>query len=296
MALYISRDFYLSPSFEEDLNAGLIGYHSLIPYGGISVDFDSEGAELVPQLWSSDTYTKYTSPNVVSATSTTIYINVTPAVTGPINYIGIAGHNFGINSQGILVSYKAQYSDDGVTWVDVIELKSQIDNRAIIMAFDNFTKPFWRVVLVVPIWEEALNPFNLIVAHIRAGVRLRLQRREFVGLVPFTMDKVVGVVSDIGDTGQLLQDRVTSEICRYAINQPNNEGDFVRGYILPFLAHCRLTGNIGYGPKGAFFGSWRPDDRPDETLYCFAPSSISNPRNQIANGMMEWSISGSALG
>ncbi len=293
MAIYISNALYLAASYDAPRSAPMIGWHSAIPYGEIAAGFDGDEPENAPALWGPDTYSYVESGAIDSPSPTTYYIYMANPNLISINYVGVAGHNFGDNAGNVLMQYKTQYSMDNSTWTDAISLHQQLDNRAIIMAFTPVIAPFWRIVVVVEAYEEETE-LKIKVAHVRAGTLLRLQRSMYVGVTPFTIDREVDLVDRDGDTGLYLGDIVKREFQNYTINQNHNDPGFVRTYILPFLDHCGLVGKISYGPQGSFFAGWRPDLYPNEVIYCHPPRQIQRPKNQLVNGMMQWSISGKA--
>lgn len=297
MSIYISNDLYLQTlASQSAFNRPLIGWHSVVRPQDISVSgtgTSGAGGENVEAMWSPDTYTFWRSSLFHSSGGTNVYITLANPQALAVDYIGIAGHNFVDGGSGPL-SFQMQHSFNGTTWIATNSALAITSNpSAIIMHFNLLQAPLHRLRVYIPGMSSGQNA-QVQIAHIRMGRMLRLQRKMYVGVTPFTMDKRVEKIVSVSDSGKYLGTRVKSIHNLYTINQENNDPAWVRANVVPFLDHAELIKSDSYGPAGTFFAAWRPESYPNEVLYCHPPSSITRPNNQRPNGMMRWAIGGEA--
>ena len=294
MSLYLSNALYLGTTRNDPSGfmrgAPLVGYQSFIRPQDLSSP--NTGGSMAA-AWSPDTYTFWRSVGYNSAGDISISLVMANPSASVINYVGIAGHNFFQNDRGIPVAFTIEQSSNGATWTEVYPPTIPTSGNAIFVVFDDIQPQYLRVRLLSP--PAPTGPqVTMRVAHIRAGQVTRLQRRVYVGMRPFTLDKRATKVMSVSDGGKYLGSVVQSVVNAYELNQPDNNPAFVRTVVDPFLDHCDLIRTQGNGPMGTFFCAWRPLEYPNEVLYCHPPERIQRPTNQRPNGMMEWSISGEA--
>lgn len=296
MSVYISNALYLQTISQQDAyDRPILGWHSVVRPQDITVSgtgTSGAGGENVAAMWSPDTYTFWRGSQFHSSNTSNIYITLANPGAALVDYVGIAGHNF---SDGGFepFSFQMQHSFNGTSWTNTTGLVLTSNTSAIMLHFNALHAPFHRLRIVVPPLPSGQNA-RVQVAHIRMGRMLRLQRKIYVGVTPFTLDKRVEKIVSVSDSGKYLGTRVKSIHNLYSINQENNNPAWVRTHIVPFLDHAELIKSSGAGPAGTFFAAWRPESYPDEVLYCHPPSNITRPNNQRPNGMMRWSISGEA--
>ena len=278
--IYISNALYLSKVVQDGIiDHPLIGWRSVIRIEDISSAF-GDNARIV---WSPDTYTYWESDSIGSSDAVDgVYIEFNNTTGTPVDYAGIVGHNFYSGN----LSYQWQHSFDGETWLNLTQLRNTIDDGAVMDYFNSTLAPNLR--LYITGLEGRAR-----IAHIRIGRILRLERKMYVGISPFRLNKRVEKVVTVSDGGKYLGGIAKSTVNLYNINQLDNSPVFVRNEIDDFLDHCEFIGpEWNNGPEGSFFGAWRPDEYPDEVLYCHPPEQIQRPVNQRTNGMMQWSIGG----
>lgn len=297
MSVYISNDLYLQTlATQSAINRPIIGWHSVVRPQDISVSglgTSGAGAEGVEAMWSPDTYTFWRSTLFHSSSESNVFINISNPQALAVNYIGIAGHNFADGGAGPL-AFQMQHSSDGSTWTSTTDLAVAPSGNPVLIHFNQVQAQYHRLRISVPAMTFGQTA-QVQIAHLRMGRMLRLQRKMYVGVTPFTLDKRVVRINSTSASGKYLGGRIESIHNLYAINQENNDPVWVRAHIVPFLDHAELIGsNDSYGPAGTFFAAWRPESYPNEVLYCHPPSSITRPNNQRPNGMMRWSISGEA--
>ena len=285
MTINISNAAYLANSIK---NRPLVFWHYTIGPGGFA-STDAEPGFPASNLWSADTFTFWQSTDV----SNTTIKNVVFESEGdaPINYVMFTGTNFSNFSFGtrdgeVFISK----SPNGTDWTFISGTDTEfIGDGTVIVYFDEETGPFFRVQLVP---SSATSSEFMTVSHLRAGTATVLARPMYVGQSP--SDRTVSRISNRSDSGKYLGDTVISDVRSYSISQDNTKPQFVRDFVVPFLKHARCIGTMGFGPCGSFGFAWRPEDYPDEVLYCHPPDSLDWPNNSKRNGNMAWSINGAA--
>ena len=237
-------------------------------------------------MWSPDTYTFWQGEPQEGATEHTIQL-ANPAGE-VVDYLGLVGHN--LDAAGVVIHLEHSF-DGGGTWEPTTPPVSPSRQAAIMIHFD----PISAHNLRLRITSNGAFNYRPRIAHLRLGPVLRLQRKMYVGISPFTHNKRVDKIVTVSDNGKYLGSRARSTINLYTIRQPDNTAAFIRTHITPFLDHAELIGQTdNAGPSGTFFAAWRPWEYPDEVLYCHPPEQIERPSNQRPNGMVQWSISGEA--
>lgn len=269
----ISNSIYLS--LTDSLGKRpIIGWHSVVTTTGLSASSEDTDYPIL-NAWNPDTASFWRSDAVPTSGIIYIYINNPDDI--PIDYLGIARHNFG--STGC--AYTLQDSLNSVDWTDVVSSKTPTTDRAIVEYFDASTEPFWRLKLE----PNGATPPEL--AHIKLGTALILQRPIYVGHRPATLGLVSSRSTDLGDSGQYIGQVVTRRWHQTDCIQKNTYPDWVRNYLTPFIDHTQLNREDDDTAQGAFFFAWRPTDYPLEVIYGWTEDNIM-PRNQLPNGRMEY--------
>lgn len=298
MSVYASRELYVGTGIVPGRkNRAMIGWHSVLGPGDITVSPPAMESDIDTSImWSPDDYSYWRSAGTFSASAFSCYVNLLNSDQQLIDYVTLTGHNFANNETGAGYSFGLEYSADGVTWVELVAPKIALDGSTILLAFEPRAVMFCRLKITSTAWTAAAGrlPATFAIAHIRMGRLLRLQRPMFIGMVPFTLNTDARLEGAASVSGKYLGTRLISVHEKYTIQQQFNDGEFVRLHVKPFLNHCRLIGGGGRGPKGSFVCAWRPDDNPDEVLYCHPPASIRAPEIQLGSGMMQFSLSGVA--
>lgn len=297
-SIYASRELYAGTGLVPGRkNRGIIGWHSVVGPGDITISPEAMEGEHDPSImWAPDDYSHWRSAGAFSPTSFSCYINLLNTGQNTIDYVALTGHNFADNETGQGYSYSLEYSEDGESWAELVAPRIALDGSSILFQFAELSVFYCRIKITSQAWAQApgRSAATFAVAHLRMGKLLRLQRPMLLGMVPFTLDTESELESGTSDNGKYLGGRLVRVWERYTITQGFVDPLFVRQHIKPFLNHCRMIGGGSRGPAGSFFALWRPDDYPEEVLYCHAPSRIRNPENQLANGMMQFSLSGTA--
>lgn len=289
MSIYISNSLYLGGGLGADFNENnpIIGYHSIL----VPADFSASSpvaARPAANMWTPDTASVWEGnpySGVIANYEETIEISNSANRT--VNYVGIAKHNFGDGGY----TYVFQYSTDGgSTWSDITTPRIVGRNDAIVDYFDDVTYALFRIKLTKTS-AEVIAP---IIAHVKLGEALVLQRRIYVGHKPATMAKKVKKITNGSENGQYLGQEIVRSYYTSECSQSNNTPDFVRENIAPFIDHINGDVEVEGSAPASFFFAWRPGDYPDEVVYGWTDDNIE-PENERTNGMMKWSFSMEAV-
>jgi len=287
MSIYISNDLYLQDIDVNDLrrNRPLVGYKSVLGPSDISPspeNPDSPGSN----AWSPDTYTNWQSlsdPDFPLDQE----VDLINAGSDPIDYIAIAGHNFGTSG----ATYSIESASDGLNFDTVVVAPKIVGSDAsIIEYFDESQHAKFRIVFVIPAAKFVK------ISHIKMGQITRLQRPRFGGVKPPLNNRVQGF-SNTSVIGNYLGNKITAEGGPpWEITQQWNTQEFVRDTVKPFIDHMNnINTDTGNGPTGSFFYAHAPDDYPAEVQYCWKePGQDVTPENQ-GSKWMQWQCSGDSL-
>lgn len=256
-------------------NRPIIGWQSIITTSALSAS-EELAARPVVNLWNPDTTSLWEAD--VVPTDGLIYVNIGNPTFESVDYIGIARHNFGTGG----IEYTLQESDDNVIFTDVTTSRTPSDDAAIVDYFDQRTSEYFRLKLNCGATAPSI-------AHIKLGVALILQRPMFVGYEPLTLSRFSRSITNASDTGQYLGDVVVRRWQRGSVRQQHTSGSWIRQYLVPFIQHVKLDRADDGTPQGPFFFAWRQAEYPLETIYGWTNDDIV-PRNQLPNGMMEYSF------
>jgi hypothetical protein len=279
MTIYISNSLYIA-GIDADINENnpIIGYQSVLTPSGI-IASDTVFGRSPGNMWTPDTSNVWQGED--ATTSTTQYITLINQFNDPIDYIGVARHNFGT----VGFTYTIQHSTDGgSTWADVAGPRVIATNNAIVDYFDSLLSGQFRIRLQ----KTAATIAAPIIAHVKMGEALVLQRRIHADYEPPLCD-YVKKIQNVSESGQFLGQIVVRKYKKPgAIKQSNNTPEFVREKIIPFIQHCNGQVEVEDTSVSTFFWAWRPSDYPDEVVYCWSPS-IEMPTNQSGKSHMTWS-------
>lgn len=279
MTINITNSGYLAQAVE---NRPVVGWQSLVAFNGFSSD-DSIFSSSANNMWSPDTYTFWRTTGFIAGTNKIVNLDVSAG--SAINYFAVYGQKFG--EFGPTVSLEV--SDDGTSWSTATGSAVTTNENVAISYFDDVSSSFFRLRFAPNSYD---NSDFFTINHVRVGEALVLERPYFVGNSP--NNKQVEKVVNQSDNGRYLGSTLVSVTRPYSIPQQNNTDPFVRQYIDDFLDHCELVLEGQAGPLGSFFYACRPEEFPEDTYYCHAPTNVSRPEYQRPNKMMQWSISGVA--
>lgn len=266
MSIYLHNDNYMQQDHITHA-CPIIGWHSVLDVNDIAADSSLDGRPAL-NMWNPDTASVWESGGTSEQ-----YITLANTGGGWIDYVGIAKHNFG--SGGVQFQLQAMGSGG---WEDITDVIATARNAAIIIYFNPRTSSAVRLRLI----PQGVAP---VIAHIKLGSALVLQRRIYVGHKPATLTRHASVITNGSENGQFLGKIVTREWHQTDVKQANVTPDFMRSQIVPFIKHAQT---------GTFFFAWRPLEYPDEVVYGWTDDNIE-PVNQRVNGMMEFGFSVQAV-
>src|SRR5688572_18129374 len=199
------------------------------------------------------------------------YITVILDTEENVDYLGIAGHNFGVGSAGAPVSVEGQ-SEDGGAWTELVGEQLLANDGPVIFRFTE--QSLYAIRLRIQENENAVTP-HLAVMYV--GKLLLLQRRIYVGHTPVTYGRKLQVVSHRSISGAFLGRIITGQMRQTSVSLSNLTPGWYREYMDPFLLDAQ---------ENPFFFAWRPGDYPAEVGFCWLTDDPM-PVNQRSNGMMQ---------
>jgi len=206
-----------------------------------------------------------------------------------VNYLGIAKHNLGT----VAYEYTLEYSTDGgTTWDTLAGPRIIGKNNAIIEYFDDVTYGNFRIKLYKSATGTPAVIDGPIIAHIKLGRALILQRRIYAGHKPATLCKKVKRITNGSENGQFLGQEIVRSSHSGSCSQQHNTPEFVRTYVKPFIDHVNGHVEVEDTAPSTFFFAWRPSSYPEEVIYAWTQDNIE-PENQNGDGlggMMQWSF------
>lgn len=251
-------------------NYPAIGWHSVIRPAVLNVSSQQAG-RTVENLWAPDT-ASYWQPQAESNSSIGF-----AQFEGEPNYIGIVRHNLGSSA----ISYQLFYQlTNGAPLQPLSGVVQPLDNSPIL---HEFTPPPSNYFITLRFYHSAQN--LPIVAHVKLGNLLRLQRKIFVGHKPIGLTQYADGVTQTSESGQYLGRINTSLWRKSSVSQSNITQDFIYQHIAPFIAHANCTAHDNGTPQGPYFFCARPETHPQDVVYGWTHNTI-HPDNQQANGMM----------
>jgi len=196
------------------------------------------------------------------------YVTINHNAVDPIDYVAIAGHNFG--SAQIPVSIEG---NDGGGFDELVSDSIPADDGPLLFRFVPQSLQSVRI---------RLQPGNAApqAAVVYVGRLLILPRRIYVGYRPLPLNRKANIVTGRSELGQFLGRIVLSQMTESQISMSNVLPAFYRSDIEPWLRDA---------VERPWFFAWRPGDYPSEVGYCWA-SGDSQVNNALANGMVAFSL------
>lgn len=177
------------------------------------------------------------------------YLTVSLGELRDVDYVGVAGHNFG--SAGIVPSIEAQI--DGV-WIEIVEPFRPANDNALIFRFPR-TALYSSLRMRMQAGDDVPQ-----VAVLYIGELLMMERALWVGYVPLPYARKSKVMSGRSESGNFLGRTVVNETresnAKFSLLDPG----WFRTDMADFLAAAQET---------PFFFAWRPSTYPRETGYAW---------------------------
>jgi hypothetical protein len=267
--IVVSPSVVLHPADALDGNNPLVGWHTLATLGNISATSEDAAFPVANIVNPSTALFWKAASNAVDQ-----YLTAAISEVDPIDYVGIAGHNFG--SAQIPVSIEALLDPSGApsTWTALLGPRMLADDAPTIFRLASQSVGGLRVRL-----QQGLAlPFAAVLYVGRLTV---LPRRIYVGHRPQTYNRQTTTLTGMSEEGHFLG-RVTVRQTRLAaLAMSNITAASFRGTIKPWFDAA---------VDRPFFWAWRPASYPREVAYSWFTSD-PQVSNQRPNGMMDISAS-----
>jgi len=264
VGIVISSSLVLSQAPGDAPNADnpVVGWRNLVTVNNIVADTEDLSFPAT-NLANPSTYLRW-----LGANTSEQYVTINHNAVDPIDYVGIAGHNFG--SAQIPVSIEG---DDGGGFDELVSDSIPADDGPLLFRFVPQSLQSVRI---------RLQPGNAApsAAVVYVGRLLILPRRIYVGHRPLPFNRRANIVTGRAELGQFLGRIVLSQMTESQISMSNVLPAFYRSDIEPWLRDA---------VSRPFFFAWRPGDYPSEVGYCWA-SGDSQMSNALANGMVSFSL------
>jgi hypothetical protein len=205
------------------------------------------------------------------------YLTVTPDSAEDIDYVGIAGHNFGSGQMPVSIEYLDETASPP-DWVELITETLLPDDGPVLFRFT--PQPFTQLRVRIQPSLAAVPVEQAFAAVLYVGKLLILQRRIFVGHTPIPYGRRLNVANHRSISGAFLGRIVLSETTETSVELQALTPDWYRSYFEPFLVAAKET---------PFFFAWRPGAYPREVGFAWLTGD-PQPSNQMANGLMQVSF------
>lgn len=254
----------------------LIGHQQLLTTGTIEAtteDDDHPAANLA----NSSTYLFWQG----DAGSGIQFLTFTPTSSDDIDYIGLAGHNFGSGAFQIEVEGAVQTdSSSGLDWMSLAGPYIPDDDKPILFRFEKTSYLGLRVVITPT--DTTVQP-RCAVMYV--GELLVLERRIYVGHKIARYNTKANIVTNYSEVGTFLGRIVLSEMSETSIEMRNITPSFYRTKIEPWRQAAI---------QRPFFFAWRPYSYPDEVGFLWSTGDM-DVANQSNQGFMQATISASGV-
>lgn len=265
--LVISTNYVLSPAAAAaDPDVPAVGWHNVVVASGIVAD-TQEANYPASNLANPATHLEWR-----AADDSEQYLTVTTNEVDPIDYVGIAKHNFG--TAEIVVSIEGLIDGD---WEEIVEEVMLADDSPVIFRFAAQSLAQVRVRL-----QSGSDVPRAAVIYV--GKLLDLERKIYVGHTPLPHGRKSTVANGMSESGNFLGRIVLGEWRETTVPLSLISPGWFRTNMVPFLAVAKEI---------PFFFAWRPHTYKNEVGYGWftddpKPAPVG-PSNLIA---LDWALSG----
>lgn len=244
--IVINAGFVLPDTLGIDDRNPIIGYQNMLADEDSVLTVTTESSdEPLSNLRNAATYLAW---RATSQATQTITIDL--GSPRRVDYFGVGSHNLGSIGSSVLL----QYSEDNATWADASPLYNPSTADGVVFTrFTARTVRYFRFVFATPVES---TPVRIAVLYL--GELLVLQRRIYVGHMPYTFSRKTTLAQGRSENGQFLGRMVRQEFLEHSIEQKNITPEFARSKLLPFFDTARTE---------PFFWAWRPSQYPTECAY-----------------------------
>jgi hypothetical protein len=248
----------------------IIGYQTLVTSGNIAAT-TAQTASPASNLANPSTYLKWRASSAI----TDQVLTVTLETADDLDYVGIAGHNFGSGQMPVSIEGLA---GSPAAWGELIPDTLLANDGPVIFRFPPQPLAAIRVRIQPSGVAPPLSPFAAV---LYVGKLLVLQRRIFVGHTPMPYGRKLTVANHRSIAGAFLGRIILSEKTMTGIDLENLTPAWYRSYFEPFVVAAKEI---------PFFFGWRPGSYPYEVGFAWLAND-PQPKNQRPNGMMQVSLS-----
>ena len=271
----VSSDLVVTPGVD-GINADnpLIGYQTLVTAGNVTAT-TADPAWPAINLANPSTFLKWKAdPGSLVADE---YLTVTTGSAEDIDYVGIAGHNFGSGQMPVSIEYLDETASPP-TWTELITETLLPDDGPALFRFTPQPLAMIRVRIQPSLAAVPVAP--AVAAVLYVGKLLVLQRRIYVGHTPINYGRRLTIANHRSIAGAFLGRIVLSEATETSVDLQNLTPAWYRTYFEPFLVAAKEI---------PFFFAWRPGAYPREIGFAWLTGD-PQPANQLANGMVQVSF------
>lgn len=261
-AVVVSTNFTLVTG-NENPNSPIIGIDQRVTTGNIAAT-DAAAGYPATNLANPATLERWVANSIGVK-----YLTCTLTGSKPVNYIGLAAHNFG--TAGIAISVEV---NTGSGYTEIVEPFLVPDDRPMLIRFTENNYTGVRVKL-------ASGSDVAQCAVMNVGKYLPLQRNLYVGHTPINLNRNRNVITGMSEAANFLGRITTGRTASTGISLQNLTPGWYRTYMDPFLEQAETK---------PFFFAWRPQGYPREVGFCWITGNPT-PKNQRPNGMMQIDLS-----
>lgn len=258
------------------LNNPIVGYDNIVTIDNIASITENTNFPIT-NLANNNTSLKWKA-ELGSPSLDEEYIIVTNTSNEPIDYVAIAGHNFGTGKFPVSIEGLSENLGSPQDW---IALSSEVtlgnDNPVIF----RFTSQFLSQIRIRIQASNALVPPAAQAAVVYVGQLLVLQRRIHTGHTPLPYGRSSKVVNARSESGNFLGRIQLNESVQTSVDLNNLTPDWYREYMNPWFINAQ---------ENPFFFNWRPQDYPYESGFAWLTDN-PQPNNSLNNGFMSVSFS-----
>jgi hypothetical protein len=234
----------------------IVGHLPIICWRNIvtatNVDAESDADFPASNVANPSTALKWKHDTTDSPVSAIEYFRVDISQSNPINYVAIAGHNFG--SQGIAVGLELASFGSPVGGAEsAFEPLIPADDGPIVFLFTEREVEEIRIVFIPTSTAAEM-------AVVRAGIYTQLEEGIQAAHTPLPLARVSEVMNGKSENGAFLGRVVISEGLVSTATITNIEEDFVIDEVIDFLA---------FASEFPFFWLWSPTTYPDQTAFAW---------------------------
>jgi hypothetical protein len=257
----ISNNLVLAQTPALNANNPLIGWRNIVTVSGIVADTE-DVAFPAANLANPATHLFWRGANTNDQN-----ITISVGQIDPIDYLAVAGHNFGSGALAVKLQGRSSLLDP---FTDLTQDVIPADDSPLLFRF----VPTSLVEIRLAMAPDVIIPQAAV---IYVGNLLVLQRRIYVGHRVLPFNRQANIVTGRSEEGQFLGRIVLGQMTGSALELNNITPDFYREEMEPWLKRA---------VEAPFFFAWRPSDYPAETGYCWA-SGDAQMSNQRSNGMVQ---------